>query len=393
MTGKLATAASIDQASATGAARPTRGDFLLRDDIIFLNHGSFGACPKPVFARYQAWQIELERQPIDFLLRRRATLMAQARARVAEYFNVSPADIVFVSNATTGLSRAVRSLPLNAGDEILTTDHEYGAVNQLLDFVAGRAGARIVRSRVRLPYRSDDDFINDLFADVSSRTRAIVISHITSPTALIFPVERVCRRAREHGVLTIVDGAHAPGQLPLDLSAIGADMYCGNFHKWLCAPKGSGFLHVRSEHQAWIDPLVISHGVYDGSDFVARHEWLGTRDIAAFLAVPAAIDYQREHNWNTVIAACHQLAALAQTRLCDHYGLAPYSKRQFSQMVAIPLPDCDIEALQRRLYHERHIEAPVGRFHDRCGIRVSVAAYNSADEISRLIDALTSLID
>ena len=203
----------------------------------------------------------------------------------------------------------------------------------------------------------------------------------------------VCRRARERGITTVIDGAHAPGQLPVDLSAIGADMYSGNFHKWLCAPKGSGFLHVRPEHQALIDPLVISHGVYDGSGFVERNEWLGTCDIAAFLTVPAAIDYQRQHNWRQVIAECHRLAALAQSRLCDCFGLTPYSEKQFSQMVTIPLPDCDVDWVRRKLYDEHRIEAPIGAFLDRCGIRVSVAAYNTADEINLLIDVLTSLFD
>ena len=371
----------------------SRADFLIRDDIIFLNHGAFGACPKAVFGQYQAWQLELERQPVDFLLRRRTALMSRARACIAETFKVAADDIVFVSNATTGLSRVVRSLPLQSGDEILTTDHEYGAVNRLLEFVAERTGARIVRSKVRIPYVSDAAFVDDLFADASPKTRAIVISHISSPSSLIFPVGMVCRRARQRGIITIIDGAHAPGQLPVDLSAIGADMYSGNFHKWLCAPKGSGFLHVRPEHQALIDPLVISHGVYDGSGFVERNEWLGTRDIAAFLTVPAAIDFQRQHNWRQVITECHRLAALAQSRLCDCFGLAPYSEKQFSQMVTIPLPDCDVEWVRRRLYDEHHIEAPIGAFVDRCGIRVSVAAYNTADEINQLTDVLTSLIN
>ncbi|MCY3979216.1 MAG: aminotransferase class V-fold PLP-dependent enzyme [Chloroflexi bacterium] len=371
----------------------SRDDFLIRDDIIFFNHGAFGACPKPVFAQYQAWQLELDRQPIEFLLRRRAGLMEGARACIAEYFNVLASDIVFVSNATTGLSRAIRSLPLQPGDEILTTDHEYGAVNRLLDFVAEGAGARIVRSKARLPYKSDAAFVDDLFADARPATRAIVISHITSPSSLIFPVERVCRRARQRGIITIIDGAHAPGQLPVDLSAIGADMYSGNFHKWLCAPKGSGFLHVRPQRQALIDPLVISHGVHEGGDFVERNEWLGTRDIAAFLTVPAAIEFQRQHDWHTVRAECHQLAALAQSRLCDHFSLAPYSEKQFSQMATIPLPDCDVESVPQILYDQHRIEAPVGAFLDRCEIRVSVAAYNTADEIDLLTDVLTRLID
>lgn len=370
----------------------TRDDFLIRDDVIFFNHGAFGACPKPVFECYQAWQLELERQPVDFLLRRGAQLMADARARIADYLNAPSDDVVFVTNATNGLSRALRSLTLQPSDEILTTDHEYGGVNRLLDYVAGQSGARIVRSRVRLPYRGDAPFIDDLFADATANTRAIVISHITSPSSLIFPVQRVCQRARARGILTIIDGAHAPGQLPVDLSAIGADMYSGNFHKWLCAPKGSGFLHIRPEHQAAIDPLVISHGVHSGSGFVERNEWQGTRDIAAFLTVPAAIDFQREHNWRAIRAECHRLALQAQTRLCHQHQLPPFSENQFAQMVTVPLPPCDVDLLRKRLYDDYRIEAPVVKFAELCNIRISVQAYNRAPEIDLLIDALDDLL-
>lgn len=370
----------------------TRDDFLIRDDVIFFNHGAFGACPKPVFECYRAWQLELERQPVDFLLRRGPQLMADARARIADSFNVSSDEIVFVTNATTGLSRALRSLTLQPGDEILTTDHEYGAVNRLLDYVALQTGARIVRSRVRLPYRGDACFVDDLFADATASTRALVISHITSPTSLIFPVERVCRRARAKGIMTIIDGAHAPGQLPVDLSAIGADMYSGNFHKWLCAPKGSGFLHVRPEHHGSIDPLVISHGVYDGSGFIDRNEWHGTRDIAAFLTAPAAIDFQREHNWRVIRDECHRLALQAQTRLCNQHQQTPFSENQFAQMVTVPLPECDVDLLRKRLYDDYRIEAPVGKFAEQCNIRISLQAYNRAAEIDQLIDALADLL-
>lgn len=371
---------------------PTRADFLIRDDIVFFNHGSFGACPRPVFERYQAWQLELERQPIEFLLRNRASLMAEARAHIADYFNISSADIVFVTNATSGLNIALRSLRLQPGEEILTTSHEYGAVYRLLEYIAAKTGARIVQHPVALPYTSDAVFADAFFAHAGPQTKAIVLSHITSPTALIFPVGDICRRARERGILTIIDGAHAPGQIPVDLSDIAADMYSGNFHKWLCAPKGSGFLHVRPEHHGLIEPLVISHGWTDGSGFVERNEWGGTRDIASFLAVPAAIDYQREHNWEQVRADCHHLAARAQNEICRRYGLSPLSRGQFAQMVTVPLPECDTELVRQRLYTDYRIEAPVGNFVGQRGIRISVQAYNSADDIQRLLDALKTLL-
>ncbi len=367
---------------------PSRADFLLRDDVIFFNHGSFGACPRTVFARYQAWQRELERQPVDFFMRRAPKLLADARKQIARYFNAAADDIVFVSNATTGLSRALRSLPLEAGDEILTTSHEYGAVNRLLDFVAAKTGARVVRHRVALPYQSDAAFADAFFADATSRTRAIVLSHIASPSSLIFPVRRICQRARQSGILTVVDGAHAPGQLPVDLGAIDADMYSGNFHKWLCAPKGSGFLHVRRELQHRVDPLVISHGSHDEAGFIERHQWLGTRDISAFLAVPAAIDFQREHDWSAVTANCHALAKMAQARICERFGQEPLSRDQFAQMVTIPLPACDAAAVGRALLEGYGIEIPAGEFVGRPGIRLSVQAYNTRGEIERLIEAL-----
>ncbi len=371
----------------------TRADFLIREDVIFFNHGSFGACPRPVFEQYQAWQLELERQPIEFLLRRRPQLIADARAHIADYFKVPADEIVFVTNVTSGLNPALRSLRLQPGDEILTTNHEYGAINRLLEFVAAKTGARIVQHQVSLPYTTDENFADAFFRDASPKTKAIVISHITSPSSLIFPVELICQRARQRGILSIVDGAHAPGQLPIDLPAIGADIYSGNFHKWLCAPKGAGFLHVRAQHHQLIDPLVISHGWYQDSSFVDRNEWHGTRDIAAWLTVPTALDYLHQHDWQTVRARCHQLAALAQARLCEHYDLTPFSVDQFSQMVTIPLPDCDTPKLKQRLYDERRIEIPVGIFMDRCGIRLSVQAYNTAAEIDFLIETLTTWID
>ncbi len=375
------------------SAMSFRDDFLIRDDIVFLNHGSFGACPKPVFADYQAWQLQLERQPIEFLLRRREELIANARRQIAAYLNAPDDEVVFVTNATYGLSAALRSLPLAAGEQILTTNHEYGAVDRLMETVARRSGAEIVRHQVRLPYESDEAFVADFFAAATAQTKVIVMSHITSPTALIFPVEQICHKAREMGITTVIDGAHAPGQIPLDLAQIGADVYSGNFHKWLCAPKGSAFLHVRPELQARIDPLVISHGCREGAGFIERHEWLGTKDIAAYLSVPSAIDYQRRRDWQNVRHECHQLAAALQAQLCDRYDLRPLSRDQFAQMASIPLPDCDVAALRERLYEDYRIEVPVGRFEGSCLMRVSVQAYNTKADLQSLVMALEEILN
>lgn len=371
----------------------TRDDFLIRDDVIFLNHGSFGACPKPIFERYQAWQLELEQQPVEFLNRRRVGLMEDATQHIADYLNVPADELVFVVNATFGLNTVAKSLRLEAGDEILTTNHEYGAVDKMMGFVASKTGANIVRHHVQLPYTTDEDFTSAFFEKVTEHTKVIIISHITSPSALIFPIEMICKRARELGIFTLIDGAHVPGQLPLDLTAIGADAYSGNFHKWLCAPKGSAFLHVRAEHHAMVDPLVVSHGWYEGADFFMQNEWQGTRDVACYLTVPTAIDFQKAHNWEQVRADCHSLAVTTQARICDDFGLDPLSENQFSQMVSIPIPNCEHYELAKRLYSEFRIEVPPTTVNDKPHIRVSFQVYNTAQDAQALIDALHSIFD
>ena len=238
-------------------------DFLLDPGVTFLNHGSYGACPAPVFARYQELQRELERNPVEFLARRFDELTAGSRAALAVFLGARPDDLVFVPNATAGLNAVIRSLRLEPGDEVLTTRHEYGAVTRTWEFM----GAKLV-------YAEPDELVHA----IGPRTRAVSVSHITSPTALVLPVAEICAAARAAGALAIVDGAHAPGQLPLDLDALGADVYAGNCHKWLCAPKGAGFLWARPEHQRWIEPLVISWGYGADRTFADRHGWQGTRD-------------------------------------------------------------------------------------------------------------------
>lgn len=369
-----------------------RDQFLIRDDIIFLNHGSFGACPKPVFEQYQAWQLELERQPVEFLNRRRTDLMRDATEKIADYLNAPTEEIIFVTNATIGLNIVARSLDLQGDDEILTTSHEYGALNKTWDYVCKKTGAKIVRYQVDLPYTSDEDFVEAFFEQVTDKTKVIFLSHIASPSALIFPIEQICQRAREIGIFTMIDGAHVPGQLPLDLTAIGADAYSGNFHKWLCAPKGSAFLHVRKEHHAWINPHTISHGWYEGADFFTQNEWQGTRDVAPFLTVPNAIDFQEKYHWEQVRADCHHIALMTQSRLCDDFGLAPLSTNQFSQMVTIPLPPCNIEELKTRLYDDFRIEVPMTVIDDKPHTRVSFQAYNSADDAQALIEGLHAIL-
>ncbi len=341
--------------------------FLLDPDVVFLNHGSFGACPLPVFETYQTWQRELERQPVAFLGRQAAALMAHARAQLAAYLGAAADEIVYFPNPTTAMNMVARSLRLRPHDEILATDHEYGAMDRTWRFICHQTGARYVRQPIPLPVTDADAWVETFWNGVTERTKVIFLSHITSPTALTFPVEAICRRARAAGLLCIVDGAHAPGHIPLHLPTIGADLYTGACHKWLCAPKGAAFLYARREVQHWLDPLVVSWG-YDsdrpsGSQFIDYHEWQGTRDLAAFLTVPAAIEFQARHDWQAVRQQCHQLASATRQRLNTLTGLAPIcpdSPQWFTQMFAAHLPaHTDLEALKQQLYNEFRVEVPV----------------------------------
>ena len=376
-----------------------KSEFLLDPNVVFLNHGSFGACPKRVFDDYQRWQLELERQPVEFLGRRITTLLAEARAKLAEYVGAATDEVVYFPNPTTAINMVARSLNLKPGDEILTTEHEYGAMDRTWRFVCNKTGARYLHRPIRLPVTSHEEFVEAFWAGTTERTRAIFISHITSPTALIFPVQEICRRAREAGLLSVVDGAHAPGQIPLNLAELGADLYTGACHKWLCGPKGSAFLYARREVQAWLEPLVVSWGweseTPSDSRFVDHHEWQGTRDVAAFLATPAAIQFQAEHDWGAVRAECHGLASETRRRIGDLTGLAPIcpdSRDWFSQMAAIRLPPVDVNALKERLYNDYRVEVPVFKWNDQPFMRVSFQGYNSRTDADALVDALKHLM-
>lgn len=385
-----------------------RSLFLLHPDVVFLNHGSFGARPGPVFAEYQRWQRELELQPVEFLGRRFAPLMAEARASVAAYLGAQAEDLVFVPNATSGLNVVARSLPLEPGDEVLTTDHEYGALESTWRFICASRGARYVQRAIDLPVTSQQEVVEAVWAGVNPRTKVIFLSHITSPTALTFPVAELVRRARGAGIFTVIDGAHVPGQRPLALDQLGADFYSGNLHKWLCAPAGSAFLHVRRELQHLIKPLVVSWGwnrteqlgATDGHDvragrFVDEQEWQGTRDPAAYLAAPAAIAFQAARNWPQVQEGCHELLLEARRQVAELTGLpqiCPPSTEWFAQMAALPLPSCDPLTLKQRLYDEYRVEVPIVDWQGRQFVRVSIQGYNTAADVDALTSGLAELL-
>jgi isopenicillin-N epimerase len=363
-----------------------RDEFLLDPDVVFLSHGTFGACPRPVFERYQAWQLELEREPIDFIVRRLPALLADARAPLAAYVGAAPDDLTFVQNATTGVNMAARSLALQPGDEVLATGLEYGACDLAWEAICARAGARYVRVELPLPVAN---VVEQLFARQTDRTRVVYVSHITSATAVLLPVEEIVRRARDAGLVTIVDGAHAPSHVPLDLEALGADFYAGNCHKWLCAPKGAGFLHVRPEHQQRVEGPIVSWGHTEPSTFGSRTEEQGTRDAAAYLTVPDAIAFQQARAWEDVRARCVELCREARRELCEVLGTEPIAPdEQVLQMASVRLPDgVSGELLARTLWEEHRIEIPVMR-PQKDLLRISVAAYTTREDIDRLLDVL-----
>lgn len=381
--------------------------FLLRDDVVFLNHGSFGACPRPVFETYQGWQLELERQPVAFLGRELTERMRVPRVALSAFLGTTAENVVGLVNATEGLNIVAQSLDLKEGDEILTTDHEYSALEKTWAYVARRTGAKIVTVKVPMPFVSEEAFTETIVAGITDRTRVLFLSHITSPTALVFPIERPIAEARKRGIWTVIDGAHTPGHIPLNLDAMGVDFYSGNCHKWLMTPKGSAFLYVRPELQGMINPLVISHGwtadskqpdakgAFGNSPFIDELEMQGTRDPAAWLTVPAAIEFRKQHDWTGVAADCRVLAQDTARRLQALTGLTPLSTPEFCapQMVAMPIPDTDTLELSKALMARYSIEIPVFKWQDHSIVRVSVQGYNSKAQMDILIEALTELLD
>jgi isopenicillin-N epimerase len=374
--------------------------FLLDPEVIYLNHGSFGATPRPVFATYQDWQRALEREPVYFFEQTLTPALRAAREVLGACLHAGPEDLAFVPNATFGVNLAARALDLQPGDEILTTDHEYGACSNAWELACRKSGARYVRQHVPLPVPSAGEAADAIWAGVTARTRVLYLSHITSPTALTFPVAELCRRARAAGILTVVDGAHAPGQIPLDLAELGADIYTGNLHKWLCAPKGAGFLWARAEVQPLLEPLVVSWGYgpertrFEESDFVSAMSWMGTDDYSAYLSVPAAIRFQEEHDWPAVRARCHILLTETLARIAAVTGLPPAypaHPESFHQMAIARIPQQgNLRAFKERLFEVYRIEIPCNEWQGQHFVRISVQGYNTAQDLDTLVEALTA---
>ena len=372
--------------------------FLLDPHIVYLNHGSYGATPRAVFEVYQQRQLQLEREPVRFINDELPALLKDARHALGRYLNTDADDLVYVPNATFGLNIVARSLPLQAGDELVTTDHEYGATYNLWSTICQKRGAKLIKQPVSFPIASEAEMLEEIWRGVTPRTKAIFISHITSPTALRLPVEDLCQRARDAGLITIIDGAHAPGQIALDLKALAADFYVGNCHKWLCSPKGAGFLHAQASRQSLIEPLVIGWGwgenrnPSDEPAFIDALQRQGTDELSSYLSVPAAIEFQTQHHWPEVRAHCHTLLAATLKQANELTGLrSPYPAQgqHYAQMAVIPLPHIhDLQAFNRRLYEKYRIQIPCITWNGHQFLRVSVQAYNSEEDSKALLNAL-----
>ena len=374
-------------------------------DVVFLNHGSFGACPTAVLRHQAALRAEMEAEPVRFLSRELDDRLGAARAALAAFVGADPDDLAFVTNATSGVNAVLRSRTFAAGDELLTTDHAYNACRNTLHFVAERAGARVVTVTLPVPVRAPDDVVEAVLAGVTPRTRLALIDHVTSPTALILPVERLTAELTARGVEVLIDGAHAPGMVPLSLATLGATYYSGNCHKWLCAPKGSAFLWTRREAQPGVRPLTISHGAtaaHPGrSRFRLEFDWTGTTDPTAWLTVPRAIEYLGglvPGGWPALMAANRALALEARRVVGAVAGTAPLCPdAMVGSIAAVRLPDgtTDVgwrrpDPLQARLYEGWSIEVPVMSWPaaPRRLVRISAQLYNRYQHYERLAEAL-----
>jgi isopenicillin-N epimerase len=376
----------------------------LDPEITYLNHGSFGATPRAVLEKQTELRAQMEREPVRFFVRELEPLLDDARRAVAQFVGADEEGFVFVPNATAAVNAVLRSLDLDKHDELLVTTQEYNASRNVLDYVAGLAGAKVVVADVPFPIASTDVVVERVLEKVTERTRLFLVDHITSQTALVLPIERLVSEMSARGVDTLIDGAHAPGFLPLDVRAVGAAYYTGNLHKWVCAPKGAAFLHVRENRRATIRPIAISHGANasrtDRSRFRFEFDWTGTFDPTAWLAVPESLRVVGslvDGGWPEVMRRNRELALHARDFLCDALRIdKPAPDEMLGAMAAVPLPDSrealamDIDPLQTRLLAVHRIEVPIIPWPQwpRRVLRVSAQLYNSIDEYERLAASL-----
>ncbi len=376
-----------------------KSQFLLTNEITFLNHGSFGACPKPIFEAYQNFQLELETEPVNFIQIKAPQYLKIAKNRLAKFIGCEASDFFFTPNPTFAVNTIMRSINLLAGDEILTTNHEYGAMDRTWNFYCKKSGAKLIRQTISLPIVSKEQIIEEFWKGYTPNTKVVFLNQMSSSTALIFPVKEICDKAKQFGLITIVDGAHVPGHIDLNISELNSDFYTGTLHKWMLAPKGSSFLYVKKELQNDIDPLIVSWG-YESlapgeSRFLDYHEIQGTRDISAYLCTPTVIDFLENNNWKQVSASCKQIVLDNYQRFCDLVStkpICPITTEFLGQMASIPIRTKKPTELKELLYVKYKIQIPVMPLNDSVYLRYSINAYNSVEDLDVLYKALEDII-
>ena len=383
-------------------------NWLLDPRVVFLNHGSFGACPERVLEAQTAWRRRMERQPVQFLVRELETHLDAARQALAQFAGADSADLVFVSNTTTGVNTVLRSLSFQPGDELIVTDQEYNASRNALNFAAEHSGARVVVAKIPFPFRHEEELIAPILDCVTPKTRLALLDHVTSQTGVVQPIARLVSELNQRGVDVLVDGAHAPGMVPLNLRQLGAAYYTGNCHKWMCAPKGAALLHVRRDKQELIRPLTISHGAntarQDRSRFLIEFAWTGTTDPTACLSVPDALRFM-EHalpgGWPQIMKRNRALALAGRKLLCDALNIPEPCPAEFiGALAAVPIPDAPANArpglpfneypLQDVLREKHGIEIPVIAWPapPQRVLRIAAQLYNSLPQYELVTKAL-----
>ncbi len=376
-----------------------KSQFLLDPAITFLNHGSFGACPKPIFEEYQRLQLEFENEPVYFFLNKSREYLKIARERLSKYVGCESVDLFFTPNPTFAINTIMRSLDLKEGDEILTTNHEYGAMDRIWNFYCKKSGAKYIRQNISLPVVSKEQILEEFWSGYTSKTKIIFLNHISSCTALIFPVKEICDKARELGLITIIDGAHVPGQIDLDITKLNPDFYTGTLHKWMLAPKGSSFLYVKKSFQDMLDPLIVGWGyesVSPGeSQFLDYQEFQGTRDTSVFLCTPKVIGFLEENNWKEKAKECRKMVFDNYQRFCDllhTQPICPITEEFLGQMASIPIKTSNPVELKNLLFEKYKIEIPVMPLNGNYFLRYSINTYNSQDDLDILFKTLQEII-
>jgi isopenicillin-N epimerase len=375
-----------------------KSQFLLDLEITFLNHGSFGACPKIIFENYQYLQLELEKEPVQFIQKNANEYLKVAKDALAKYIGCSSADFFFVPNPTVAINTVLRSLELNEGDEILSTNHEYGAMDRTWNFFCKKTGSKYIRQNISLPIVSKEQLLEEFWSGYTSKTKIIFISQISSATALIFPVKEICDKARTLGLITIIDGAHVPGHIDLNIHELNPDFYTGALHKWMLAPKGSSFLYVNKIFQNSIEPLVVSWG-YESeapseSLFLDYHEYQGTRDISAFLTTPKVVQFLEDNNWNEKAAQCRKLILANYKNFCDLLNskpICPVTSEFLGQMCSIPIKTDRPLELKEILFNKYKIEIPITKIESGMFLRIALNAYNSQNDLDILYAAIVNI--